>query len=413
MGNARKLEIATANDRDIVFTRSFDAPRALVFDAWTKPELVRRWLLGPPGWTMPVCEIDLRVGGRYRYVWRRDDGVEMGMGGVHLEVVVPERVVCTQLFDQDWTGGEAVGTLEFTERGGVTTVRNTVRYASTEARESVLRSGAAQGMEAGYERLDDVLAGMGGVRAVGDFCWINILTPRPEAARAFFGKLLGWTFTEIPGMGHCVKAGGRDIGGLFDLEGPNTPPGTPPIVGVMVKVASADATAAKVAALGGRAMPAFDIGEQGRMAVCFDPDGAEFDVWEPRKMAGTDAAGSLPGAPSWFEVMTSDAARAASFYAALFGWSPQVVQMPGHPYTTFRLGDDLVAGAMQISPAMGSAAPRWVTYFTVRDADEAARTAAELGGQVTAPPADVPGVGRFCGITSPQGVTFRVLAYSK
>ena len=82
-----------------------------------------------------------------------------------------------------------------------------------------------------------------GTRRVGDFCWINMLTPRPAEARAFFGALLGWTYTEIPGMGQRCRSAGEDIGGLFDLEGPNTPPGTPPLIGVMVKVDSADATA--------------------------------------------------------------------------------------------------------------------------------------------------------------------------
>ena len=90
MTNATALEITTPGDREIVMTRVFDAPRELVFDAHTKPELVKRWLLGPDGWSMPVCEIDLRVGGAYRYVWRRDtDGTEMGMGGVYREIVPP------------------------------------------------------------------------------------------------------------------------------------------------------------------------------------------------------------------------------------------------------------------------------------------------------------------------------------
>ena len=92
-----KLQITTPSDREIAMTRVFDAPRRLVFDAFTKPELVKQWLLGPPGWTMPVCEIDLRVGGQYRYVWRREsNGKEMGMGGVYKEISPPERLVSTE-----------------------------------------------------------------------------------------------------------------------------------------------------------------------------------------------------------------------------------------------------------------------------------------------------------------------------
>jgi len=109
MNSPGGLIVTTPSDREIVMTRVFKAPRKLVFDAWTKPELVRRWLLGPPGWTMPVCEIDLRVGGAYRFVWLGQDGTTMGMGGVYREIVIPERIVNTQLFDQDWTGGETLG----------------------------------------------------------------------------------------------------------------------------------------------------------------------------------------------------------------------------------------------------------------------------------------------------------------
>ena len=137
-----------------------------------------------------------------------------------------------------------------------------------------------------------------GIRSTGEFCWINMLTPQPAEAREFFGKLFDWTYAEIPGMGHSIQVGGRSVGGLFDLAGPNTPPGTPPHIGVMVKVDNADATGAKVTSLGGKALPAFDIMDQGRMAVCFDPNGAPFDVWEPKKSHGTDADSELHGAPS-------------------------------------------------------------------------------------------------------------------
>src|SRR5262245_50723284 len=105
-----------------------------------------------------------------------------------------------------------------------------------------------------------------GIRKPGEFCWINILTPQSQAAQEFFGKLLGWEFGEMPGRGHLVKAGGRPIGGMFDLGNPNTPPGARPGIGVMVKVESADATAEKAVALGGKAKPAFDVGDRGRMA---------------------------------------------------------------------------------------------------------------------------------------------------
>ena len=154
------LNVTTPSDREILIARAFDAPRSLVFDCMSKPELVKRWMLGPPGWTMPVCEIDFRVGGRYRYVWRHSDGNEMGMGGVYREIVRPERIVHTELFDQDWTGGETMGTSILTERGGKTTLTMTILYSSKEARDGALRTGMTEGMTASYNRLAELMASL-------------------------------------------------------------------------------------------------------------------------------------------------------------------------------------------------------------------------------------------------------------
>jgi uncharacterized protein YndB with AHSA1/START domain len=152
-----RLEVVAAGELDAVITRTFDAPRALVWACHTKPELVRRWLLGPDGWAMPTCEIELRVGGAFRFVWRHADGREMAVGGVFREVEAPERLVRTELFDDDWTGGETVVTQTFAERDGKTTLRMTVRYASARARDAALATPMAEGLEAGYARLDDIL----------------------------------------------------------------------------------------------------------------------------------------------------------------------------------------------------------------------------------------------------------------
>ena len=162
MKDSGALKITTRGDREIVMTRILNAPRSLVFDAFTKPELVRRWLLGPDGWTMPVCDIDLRVGGSYRYVWRHASGNEMGMGGVYREIVPPERIVSTEKFDQAWYPGEAVGTLTLLENGGKTTVTQVVQYQSAEARDAVLKSPMESGVEAGYQRLEELLAILAG-----------------------------------------------------------------------------------------------------------------------------------------------------------------------------------------------------------------------------------------------------------
>jgi uncharacterized protein YndB with AHSA1/START domain len=159
MKPSETFRVEPAGDREIVMTRVFDAPRDLVFDALTKPELVKRWLLGPPGWSMPVCEIDLKVGGAYRYVWRNEDGREMGMGGIYTEIVRPERIVHTELFDEAWYEGESLNTWVLSEKkDGNTTLAVTMRYESRQTRDGVLESGMQSGVATSYERLDDILA---------------------------------------------------------------------------------------------------------------------------------------------------------------------------------------------------------------------------------------------------------------
>jgi uncharacterized protein YndB with AHSA1/START domain len=158
MKNTGALKVTTPSDREIAMTRAFDAPRRLVFDAWTKPELLKRWLGVFGGWSMDACEVDLKVGGRYRFVWRGPDGSKMAMGGVYREVVPGERLVATETFDDPWYGGEAVGTTVFVEQGGKTTVTTTVRYASREVRDAVLKSPMESGVAKSYDALDQVLA---------------------------------------------------------------------------------------------------------------------------------------------------------------------------------------------------------------------------------------------------------------
>lgn len=161
MINSETFKVTTPSDLEIAMTRVFNAPRRLVFEALTKPELVRQWLLGPPGWTMPVCEIDLRVGGAFRYVWRHADGREMGMGGVFREIVPQELIVHTELFDEAWYAGEALVTNVLVEQGGKTTLTLTSRFGTRETRDAVLKSGMESGVAASYDRLEQLLASQG------------------------------------------------------------------------------------------------------------------------------------------------------------------------------------------------------------------------------------------------------------
>jgi uncharacterized protein YndB with AHSA1/START domain len=156
------LQVTTPSDREIVMTRVFDAPRHLVFEAMTRPELVQRWLGVHDGWTFEVCDIDLTVGGAYHYVWRNPAGKRFGTGGKHLEVT-PNRIVTTEQFDEPLYPGEAVNTLELFEQQGKTTLTLTMRFPSREIRDAALGSGMKKGVEMAY----DTLAGLMASGAIG------------------------------------------------------------------------------------------------------------------------------------------------------------------------------------------------------------------------------------------------------
>lgn len=152
------MTVTTPSDHELRITRLLKAPRQLVFDAFTRPALLAQWMIGPDGWTMSVCDVDLRPGGTFRYVWTKAGGKEMGMGGTFVEITPPSRIVHVEVFDEDWTGGETRVTTEFVERDGATEMVLTVRYASTAARDGALASGMTSGMEMSYARLDALLA---------------------------------------------------------------------------------------------------------------------------------------------------------------------------------------------------------------------------------------------------------------
>ena len=162
MTSCRKSTVSLPNDFDVVVIRDFDAPREVVFDAWTKPEIVSRWLLGPPGWTMPVCEIDLKVGGKFRWRWRNEAGEEFGFVGEFREVVRPSRIVHTEIYDPGDVGGDMGGeclvTAVFADMSGATRQTMTIHYQSKADRDAALKTGMTDGMEQSFEKLDALLA---------------------------------------------------------------------------------------------------------------------------------------------------------------------------------------------------------------------------------------------------------------
>jgi uncharacterized protein YndB with AHSA1/START domain len=146
---------ATPSDRELIAARVFDAPRRLVWEAHVNPKHVPQWMIGPDGWTMPVCEIDLRTGGNWHFVWRDAAGSPMEMRGEYREIVAPDRLVQTEAWGDDWA--ETLNTTVLTEQDGKTVVTCTVLYASKEARDRALGTGMKEGWSQSYDRLDAYL----------------------------------------------------------------------------------------------------------------------------------------------------------------------------------------------------------------------------------------------------------------
>jgi uncharacterized protein YndB with AHSA1/START domain len=151
----KPLKLTTPTSTSIRLVRSFDAPVALVWRAHTEPELVRRWFTGAPDHSLIACEIDFRVGGTARYVWKNPE-FEMGMTAAFLEIVEHERIVHTEDYE-GWPEGRSTVTTTFVEAHARTTVTVDIQYQSQEARDAAMQPGFAEGYEASYVQLDDLV----------------------------------------------------------------------------------------------------------------------------------------------------------------------------------------------------------------------------------------------------------------
>jgi predicted enzyme related to lactoylglutathione lyase len=250
------------------------------------------------------------------------------------------------------------------------------------------------------------------VLAPGTFCWCEVGTADAAAAKKFYGELFGWTTTDVPagdaGTYTMIRLDGRDVGGLYELSKEMREQGVPPHWLAYVKVASADATAAKAGELGGRVvMGPFDVMTAGRMAVVQDPTGGTFALWQPKEHAGAGAMGEV-GSPCWHELISTDKAEAGAFYAALLSWQMESF-LGAMDYTIFKQEEKSVAGLMQRTEEMGEVPSHWMIYFAVEDCDASAEKAARLGGEVCVPPTDIPQVGRFAVLADPGGAMFAVI----
>jgi predicted enzyme related to lactoylglutathione lyase len=245
----------------------------------------------------------------------------------------------------------------------------------------------------------------------GMFCWVELATKDGPAAKQFYTSLFDWRVNELP-MGEgatysMLEKNHKEAGALYEL----TPlqKGTPPHWNSYIRVASADAAAAKARELGGRIVTEpFDVMDQGRMANIQDPTGATFAVWEAKKHAGAEVVNE-PGAFCWNELYTTDPKKAGDFYSRLFDWTRETMPLPtGQEYTIFKRGDAQAAGMMEL-PREWKVSPHWLVYFAVDDSDRTVRKASGMGATVMVPPTDIPNIGRFAILNDPQGADFAII----
>jgi predicted enzyme related to lactoylglutathione lyase len=238
--------------------------------------------------------------------------------------------------------------------------------------------------------------------------WVDLGTPDPAKARAFYSALFGWTVQEGPpeAGGYAIaEIGGKPVAGI----GPQQNPG-PPVWSTYVNVDDADAVVGKVAGAGGMVLlPPMDVMDVGRMAFLADPTGAAIGVWQPKLHKGAGLVNE-PGTLTWNELVTTDTAAAKAFYAKVFGWGEVTHGEGAGAYTEFQVAGRSIAGMMEKPAEMpAEVPPYWGVYFAVSDTDASAEKVGELGGTVMMPPRDIE-PGRFAMAVDPTGAMFSIIA---
>jgi predicted enzyme related to lactoylglutathione lyase len=246
----------------------------------------------------------------------------------------------------------------------------------------------------------------------GSFCWIELSTTDQPAAKQFYMSLFGWSANDMP-MGPdefytMFQLDGRVAAACCTLRPDERAHGAPPNWLLYIATADADATVARAAELGGKAlMGAFDVFDAGRMAVIRDPAGAVFAVWQANKNHGISIAG-VPGTLCWADLNTRSQEAGAQFYTGLFGWQAAPGEHDTSGYLHIKNGDAFIGGIPPLSQLPPGAPPHWIIYFLVSDCDAVAAKAKELGGSIHTPPLTLEGVGTFAVVADPQGAVFSI-----
>ena len=248
----------------------------------------------------------------------------------------------------------------------------------------------------------------------GTFCWVDLATSDPDAAKKFYGGLFGWQFVDMPaeGMTYTMcQLGGEQVCALYKMGAEMQ--GMPPHWLAYVSVENVDATTKQAAQNGAKVMKdAFDVMSVGRMAVLQDPTGAVLALWQAKQHIGATVVKD-PGTMCWNELFTSNVDQAGKFYVQTLGWQTEAFDMgPMGVYTLFaRKGEGKegqVGGMMAMPQNMKGVPSHWLNYFAVTDVDASAKKVAELKGNVVMPPTDIPNIGRFAIVQDPQGATFAI-----
>jgi predicted enzyme related to lactoylglutathione lyase len=254
--------------------------------------------------------------------------------------------------------------------------------------------------------------------AAGKFCWVELQTTDVDAAKRFYGGLLGWDLADMPmpsGNYAMASVGGKSVAGLLAQAPDQKKQSVPPSWLSYVAVDNVEASAGKGAELGGTLLvPPMAMGP-GKFAVLTDPAGAMFALWQAGQSMGPFLYGET-GALGWNELYSSNVDRAAPFYAKLFGWKPEQSDMASGKYTVFKAADEdatIVAGMMEKPPELAEAPSFWGVYFCVADTDKAAARVKELGGKLLEDPMEIPGIGRFAPAADPQGATFSIIKFAR
>lgn len=242
----------------------------------------------------------------------------------------------------------------------------------------------------------------------GAFCWVELGTTDQNAAKAFYGNLFGWGFSDMDmgpnGVYTIFNLKSQDVAAGYTLD-PQQMAGVPPHWMLYIATADADAAVQRCTALGGEVvMPAFDVFDKGRMAVLKDPTGGVHSVWQSKTNTGIGICNE-PGSFCWGQLNTSDTAAAQTYYTAMFAWGANTSSNDAMAYTEWTLAGVPFGGMMALPPGVPSPS-HWLAYFAVEDCDASTAKAVSLGATACVPPTDIPGTGRFSVLTDPQGAFF-------